>query len=774
MYRNIYIDNLSELTFHRHQRYRLLVTALVTMLVLWLSVSLPSHAQQVTFNTLSTAQGLSHFSVSGIFPDNKGEIWIATRMGLNCYDGSSVTTYTYQGNHPYTLPSNTVQRLVGDGKGSLFLLCSNSLVKMDLATRRFYTLVHNNVGAVGYFGKLYYSSANKLYRYDLNQQEKGKAGSNSKLIVTLPKGTNITKFFIDHHHRLWIGTARHGAYLLEGRRLSHPIATDQVEAFFEDNRHHMWIGTWHSGCYEVSTDGKTVRHGRHDGFGSNFFRIFCQDRKGHIWMGTADGLVRYDPKSGDIHIFKPNGTEGSISDKSVWSLALDKQGTLWIGTYFGGVNYMNPAYQFYTHYRASANGLTSNVVGRMTEDDKGNLWICTEGGGLNVLDKASHHLGRADFFPYQGSGWPNLKAIYFDRQRQTLWVGTHLGGLVRIDLQSRRTHIYRYEEGNRHSLPSDIVRDIIGYGRQLIVGTQQGVVLFDPDKGESYPLMSQQGIDYVSSVCLDRKDNLWVATEGDGAYVLNMKTRAVRHYHNEQGKPNSLGSDNLNHLFVDNRGQIWIATSGDGIQKYRPESDDFAHYGEQQQLVGNNVYSIVQSSVDSRQLLLITNKGFSTFDENTKTFYNYLAEDGFPLSTANEQALYITHNGMVCLGSVDGLFTFDERELFKTRPSFNLYFSRLIVNGKEVQPLDSTGILQQALPYVEDLSLKHSQATFSIELATTNSIKGYGGELFYRLSGYQDTWMRVPANQRMLSFVNLPTGHYTSSNSQRIRLLEPI
>ena len=735
---------------------------LLPIILFCIAVVSQLHGQPVSFNRISSAQGLSNFSVSSIYPDEQGEIWIATRMGLNCYSGNRVTTYVYHTDRPYSLFSNSVQRIVGDGHGHLYLQCTGGLARMDLRTRRFYTLINTDVGAINYQrGHLYVGLGNRLYA--IEAKTAGGEGKGARwLVATLPGDAAITASFIDSHNRLWIGTTRLGAFCLQGRRLTHPVTEGRVSTFYEDRTKTLWIGTWTDGCYQIYPNGRTERHGLADGFGSDFFRTFCEDNDGMMWMGTANGLVRYDRHSGAKTIYRPDATPGCIADKSVWSIAKDRQGTLWIGTYFGGVNYMNPSYQIFQHYRASLadRGLTSNVVGRMTEDNDRRLWICTEGGGLNVLDLRTGRFGHAIAFPGNGEPTLNLKSIYFDAARHALWIGTHLGGLTRIDLTTFEKKNWQYEPGNPHGLPSNIVRDIIGYGPYLIVGTQQGLALFNPDTGRFTQLMAKEHIDYVSSIIIDRHDNLWVATEGKGAYRYNLKTRSMRHYVAAKS-PHSIGSDNLNHLFTDSKGRLWIATSGNGILCYRPQTDDFEHYGERQRLVGNSVYSIAESSVNANTLLLITNKGFSTFDITQKQFNNYLAENGFPLSTANEQALYVTRGGLVCLGSVDGMFTFAERDLLKPMPAYRLFFSHLFVNGREVEPLDGTGILNEAMPYVSSLQLKNNQSDFSIEIASTNSIRSNGGELFYRLRGYQDEWTSVPVNQQMLSFVGLPAGSYT-------------
>lgn len=104
-------------------------------------------------------------------------------------------------------------------------------------------------------------------------------------------------------------------------------------------------------------------------------------------------LQRAEPLSESIGRFDnyvANNDTESLTHSSIWCIVKDAQGTLWLGTYFGGVNYFNPEYEIYTRYKATdteQEGLSSPIIGRMIEDKNGNLWICTEGGGVNVYDR---------------------------------------------------------------------------------------------------------------------------------------------------------------------------------------------------------------------------------------------------------------------------------------------------------------------------------------------------------------------------------------------------
>lgn len=150
-----------------------------------------------------------------------------------------------------------------------------------------------------------------------------------------------------------------------------------------------------NGLYNICTDG-SIRNFKYDAnnphsISSNFVRACCEDNLGNIWIGTFNGLNRYNKSNGLFQNHTANDVRADgLTHSSIWCIVKDQQGTLWLGTYFGGVNYFNPEYNIYTAYHYSSvekKGLSNPVVGRIVEDKNGDLWIGTEGGGLNYLDR---------------------------------------------------------------------------------------------------------------------------------------------------------------------------------------------------------------------------------------------------------------------------------------------------------------------------------------------------------------------------------------------------
>ena len=361
-----------------------------------------------------------------------------------------------------------------------------------------------------------------------------------------------------------------------------------------------------------------------------------------------------------------------------------------MGTYFGGVNYFNPEYEIYTRYSYSSNekkGLSNPVVGRTIEDRDGNLWIGTEGGGLNYYNRRTREFKW--YRPQEGRNsisHNNVKALYYDADKEIIWIGTHLGGLNKLDIRSGHFTHYRMEEGNPNTLPSDIIRDIIPYKSLLIIATQNGVCLFDPANGQCQQLFkdSKEGksIKMVADVTFDSEGTLWIAATGEGVFSYRFDTCRLTNYRHDATNPNSLSNNNVNNITQDSKGNLWFSTSGSGLDLYRPATNDFENFDKERNGLASDCIYETQESPSSGKLLLITNEGFSIFNYKNKTFNNYSAENGFPLTAVNENALCVTCDGEIFLGGIQGMISFHEMELNFTPKPYKIILSRLIVNGR--------------------------------------------------------------------------------------------
>ena len=729
---------------------------------------LNSATKSTIFNHLSTDDGLSQLSINDLYIDEHGMLWIGTRVGLNVYDGNKIHTFKSQKDNPFSLPSNLILKVSGNKNGKIFILSTDGVSEFNKVTRKFSEIHKGKADCIYYHDKLYISKKNTVYVY------------NEKTLsidaeYTLPSDAAIINSMIfDTSGCPWFGTTQ-GIYKYDtaNQQYIHIIPSGNITQLYIDNTESLWAGSWEDGVYEISKHGdiknyKSDNNNNGTSVSSNFVRAICQDDEGNIWLGTFNGLDKYDKSCGKF-IHYSSGNSG-LSHSSVWCIEKDKQGTFWIGTYFGGVNYINPEYSIYNRYEFSTKenqGLSSPIVGRMVEDNKGNLWIATEGGGVNYLERSTNSFrwltskqGQANTLSHN-----NVKALFFDERKNTLWIGTHTGGLNRYDIAKNKITIYKSEQGDTSTLPSDIIRDIEEYTSDtLVIATQNGICLFSKENGKCRQLLNNlpgnKKIGMVADITFDNYGDLWIAATGEGAYVYNLKTGRVKNYRHDPNNTGSISNNNINDITKDSKGNVWFSTSGSGLDLYVPSTDSFINYDKKSNKLGNDcIYQAAELPL-SGNLLLITTDGFSIFNPTEKIFHNYNSETGFPIDDINENALYIAKDGEIFLGGIHNMVSFFEDDLEREPKPYSIIPIGLLVNGQYINVNDSSRILNKSIEYTDNITLSHKQNMLCLEFAVTNFIPENRNNIIYKLDGFSEQWTDT-RNSNEITYTNLHPGNYT-------------
>lgn len=721
-------------------------------------------AQNLSFHHFTTDDGLSHNSVMSLYQDERGWIWMGTRDGLNLYNGKEFKVYKHEKDNSNSLPYNNISQITGDGKGRVYIMTGSKGISVyDIAHDSFSTPIDGKVSAISYERALFFARDNRIYRYENDL---------ARLIYQLPDPKISINSLFYRNDSLLIGTYNTGLYLLEGKKkLSHLIAGRRVNDIYCDSKGDVWV-SFHSGegLYLIR-DRKILNFrtvpGDESSISSSQVHCCCEDDNGDIWIGTFDGLNKYDKRTGKFtRYYKKVAEKNCLSESSVWSLLRDHQGTIWAGTYYGGVNYFNSGKQIYREYNVSLveeDGLSSPTVGAMTEDAHGNLWLCTEGGGV-----CSYNLNTRKFRWFIHNDHTNsishnhAKAVYYDRERETLWIGTHLGGLNRLDLKTGHFTHYRHRADDPSSLPSDIVMAIVPVGDKLVLGTIGKLSLFDPQTGQCEALFNEREYNDCTSFCrellMDHRGILWIANGGFGVSAYNFNTRKLITYRQKAGT-NKLSSDNVNCVYEDSHHRLWLCTNEHGLDLYRSDTDDFENYDQRKNgLSSNVVYAICE--LDDNRMLVTTDNGFSILDCKTKQFTNYEKGTKIPLTSINESSLLKSSTGEIFIGGMDGMISFKGQDVERAARAYNIYPYKLTVNGQEVNVGDETGILTENLSTLKEIELPAECNIFALEYTTTDYLPMDKEELLYRLEGFSNEWMNMHG-KNMVTYTGLAPGVYT-------------
>lgn len=430
-------------------------------------VSSPIAAQDISFGNLTTDDGLSQFTVYALYNDERGQLWIGTRDGINVYNGGRIKTYKPKKGDSNTLLGRSIKKITGNDNGMLYILTKEGVTAFDMTQEKFRRLVDNRemekVNAFAYYDKkLYLGTYGMIYVWD-------EATETQMPFCRLPEQELPNCMLRDNKGQWWVGSHRNGLYKIspDGEVVRHWFPNCQIFNLYQDSVGNIWTCTWTEGVYCIRTDNEEVVHykktpGSTQSLADNSVRDVCEDSQGNLWIGTEKGLDKLDVATGSLTHYQSAGISQGTNNFSVFCLLKDRLGTCWAGTYFGGVYYFNPGHEICTHYKVAdkeSDGLSASIIGSIIEGDDDELWIATDGGGLNRYNRRTRK-----FTWYRHQDGANslsqniVKSLYHDRAREVLWIGTHQGGLNKLDLRTGHFSKYCIEAGKDGDVIMSIVR----------------------------------------------------------------------------------------------------------------------------------------------------------------------------------------------------------------------------------------------------------------------------------------------------------------------------
>jgi len=405
----------------------------------------------------------------------------------------------------------------------------------------------------------------------------------------------ILKIKEDDNGILWIGTEGDGINLLELNNLNakEPIfyhyrselnnksslSTNAVEDIYIDSQNTIWIGTYNGGINyynKILYKFGSVKNNpnKENSLSNNDVNVFHEEGK-YLWIGTADGLNRYNRKTNEWKRFKHDKNNSkSIGATGIYAILRDSRNNMWIGTWAGGLNLFNETKKTFTRYLHDKNKETSisssNVFG-ITEDKDGILWIATMGGGVNKFDYKTN-----TFKKYINNDNANT-----------------INGWVTEITESHNGEIWI----------------ATGYGVYLINKEKEDLLHFRHLEDEPKNIISSNSI---VTIFEDSKHNLWFGTES-GLNIFNRDSSNFSFYSEEDGLPDN----SIRGILEDDHGSLWLSTNK-GISKFvnavnKPKVPEFKNYSVSDGLQGNEFNSRSCFKDKNGRLYFGGTKGFNVF-----------------------------------------------------------------------------------------------------------------------------------------------------------------
>jgi ligand-binding sensor domain-containing protein/signal transduction histidine kinase len=407
------------------------------------------------------------------------------------------------------------------------------------------------------------------------------------------------------------------------------------------------------------------------GLSQSVVNSILQDRTGFLWIGTQDGLNRYDGYN--FTIYKPDSTDlTSLSDRWITALAEDDEGYLWVGTRLGGLNRYNPVTGDFTRYphdeQVNEDGMSGSPITALYADKNG-IWVGTE-NGLNLLDPATNTITNYRSSESATTLSSSLISAIFKDSQGTLWVGTTNAGVNIFDEKNNTFRAYRYDEDDDSSLSNNRVRSITeDKNGQIWIGTGKGLNRFDSERKTFTRFLASSEDPYsisdnvINIIYRDRSGGLWIGTN-NGLNRYDEQLKKFIHHQYQPSINNSLSSNMVSAIYEDRSNVIWVGTAGGGLNKYNRQQDKFAYFrsipDQENGLSSNFVYPIVE---DKNRFIWIgtDGTGLNRFDPLTDQFVNYKNDPDNEKSLGSNAivSLRVTHDGTLWIGTYHGLERFD-------------------------------------------------------------------------------------------------------------------
>ncbi len=391
-----------------------------------------------------------------------------------------------------------------------------------------------------------------------------------------------------------------------------------------------------------------------------------QDQQGYIWLGTQEGLNRYDGHDVEIYEHEHN-TPTSLSSDWIWSLLVDQQGVLWAGTDTGGLNRFDPETNSFTQFRhdpENTNSLSHDRVRVIYQDFNGSYWVGTDGGGLNHFNPETGQFVRYQHQSGNSHSLPNDSVLSILEDRSgNLWVGTK-NGLSIMDRRTGQFVSFHHDPDSVSSLSGNQVRSLFeDNSGQLWIGTYEaGLNRYQPATGTFKHFQNSADQPHslshnrVRSIFQDSENTLWIATD-NGLNQWLPDTEDFEHYRHNPTDPSSLSDNRLTTLYQDRGGVLWVG-SFNGVNKWNYVSDAFSYYqkyGSQLKL-SNNIVTTAMESVNHELFVGTYGGGLNRLNRLTGEVQHYRHNPANPSSLNDDRVMsvFIETDKVVWVGTRNG------------------------------------------------------------------------------------------------------------------------
>ncbi|MBW1296193.1 hybrid sensor histidine kinase/response regulator [Aquimarina litoralis] len=416
-----------------------------------------------------------------------------------------------------------------------------------------------------------------------------------------------------------------------------------------------------------------------DGLSQSSVIAIHQDRLEQMWIGTRDGLNKYDGNNFTVYRNIPNDST-SISNNDILSIQEDQEGFIWIGTY-NGLNRYDPKQNvFKSYFHSSKEGsLSDNTIWTMKMLDNGELWFGSS-NGLMVYNRGSDSFTIIKNDAADTSSLSNnyILSIYQDKKKD-IWIGT-ANGLNKLKTRNKETFVFErfYSSNKSNTLSDSYIQAIVEDDQnRLWIGTKYGGLNFYNSQTNSFKQIRRTRKNQlinkdVRSLSIDNRGVLWIATY-DGLCIKNNDDSVIKIKH-QQNNLKSLSRNSVKTIFIDKKGSTWLGTYYGGINIWDESNSNFISLQKNNNDIEYGVVSSIIQDKNNNIYFGTEGKGISILNPKRNASFDIQTISKNKLPSLNIKSLYLNEE-ILWIGTYNAgiaLFDTNSKEFITNRLSKDL------------------------------------------------------------------------------------------------------
>lgn len=710
--------------------YKIYLSLLLTLSIF---VSNHSYSQGYSFEHLTYDGVLDNESILTIANDSKGQLWFGGEYNLFKYNSEKIKdvalspSFQNLGRYITQIYIDEIDNIhIGTDEGLIVYNIEKDSILIDKTK----SPIKNSITAIKKFGSnLLVASYEGLYSLKYDQK------SNKYIVQKKLYDTKVTS--ITQGNQPIYFAAKNNIYFIKDNK-SNPVKTITLPSnvreikTIEIIKDQIWIGTRYNGLFIVNKD-QTITNLKQSNSNlpsDDIRKIIHYGDK--ILVGGLKGLSIIDSKGKIENYYHNPKNLKSISQNSIYDIYIDKQHTIWVGTYYGGINAIYPNLKpinNISHQENTTYPIHSLIIKAIAEN-KSHIYIASDEKGVLAINKQTKS---SEILPTTSL---LVKDIIF--HGDYLYITQTNGGIDRYNIKTNKIENTFY---NKNIIKNKNIQFLASTSDHIFVTDRNHIYSIGASgTTNQYNELKERIIDELIT---DKNDVVYTISN---ASVWKKKPNEDRFKQILKSEYFSIELNEKNELYLSTENEIFVLKNNKVIPIYKSKSNNLGYF-----------------KVRNNKLWIGTNTGIIQYDLNTKQQILITKEDGLNTNSYQYSSFYINDDGVLYAFNSNGINYFDPNKLFINNTIPNVILQKFKVFDQELA-IQNKGDYNQY-----QVELDHDQNFINIEFASSNLINPKKNTYKYKLEGFDKDWKTT--NLPIAEYTNIPPGEYklvifTANNDQ--------